>query len=337
MMDEDNDTRLEAKTAEDLLRILKAEAGPAGFQRQLDDNHSVTFLARGPKLLVTFEKIDDTLASSEDGLPLGLDFVEDKNWSLLHFAAAGDSWFRSQAIYEFLDEMVDEMFFDDFDAVTFYGHSMGGYAAAAFSVVAPGARVIAVAPQASLSSDRAEWDDRFKAARRFDFEARYGYAPDMLEGADKVYVIYDPIQQLDAVHASLFRGPNVTHLRARRSRPHTETFLRQLDILHPIVERGAEGSLTEADFYRMLRARRQHSRYLRNLLFDLDDYGNPVRTAFLCTYVLKHMNRPAFRRRLQGVKKTLAERGPLPNWLEPDKPRADEPEADKADGAAAAE
>ncbi len=331
MMDQDNETQLEAETAEGLLQILKAETGASGFQRQLDDSHIVTFLARGPKLLVTFEKIDDTLAAAEDGLPLGLDFVEDKNWSLLHFASTGDSWFRSAAIYEFLDEMVDEMFFDDFDAVTFYGHSMGGYAAAAFSVVAPGARVIAVAPQASLSSDRAEWDDRFKPARRFDFEARYGYAPEMLEGADQVYVIYDPIQQLDAVHASLFRGPNVTHLRARRTRPHTENFLRQIDALHRIVESGAEGSLTEVDFYTMLRARRQHSRYLRNLLFDVEDIGNPVRTAYLCTAVLKHMNRPAFRRRLQAVKKTLAERGPLPEWLEPDAPAADQ------DGTAAAE
>ncbi len=331
MMDQDNDIRLEAKTAADLLAILKAESGPAGFQRQLDDEHTVTFLARGPKLLVTFEKIDDTLASTEDGLPLGLDFVEEKNWSLLHFATTADSWFRSPAIYEALDEMVDEMFFDDFDAVTFYGHSMGGYAAAAFSVVSPGARVIAVAPQASLSSDRAEWDDRFKSARRFDFEARYGYAPDMLEGADKVYVIYDPIHQLDAVHASLFRGPNITHLRARRTRPDTETFLRQIDILHQIVEQGADGSLTEVGFYKMLRGRRRHSRYLRNLLFDVEDLGNPLRTAFLCTYVLKRMNGPAFRRRLIAVKKTLEDRGPLPNWLEPDEPEADE------DGPAAAE
>jgi hypothetical protein len=43
---------------------------------------------------------------------------------------------------------VDDGFFDEFEQVIFYGSGSSGYAAAAFSVAAPGATVIAVQPQA---------------------------------------------------------------------------------------------------------------------------------------------------------------------------------------------
>jgi hypothetical protein len=40
--------------------------------------------------------------------------------------------------------------------------------------------------------------------RRTDFTSRYGYAPDMLDAAEQVYVIYDPYEQLNAARAAMF-------------------------------------------------------------------------------------------------------------------------------------
>ncbi|MDJ0826884.1 MAG: phosphoadenosine phosphosulfate reductase [Rhodobacter sp.] len=304
-----------ATSAEDILAALRSEAGANGFQHQLDPLHSVSFLARGPSLLVTFERTDDTLSLSETGLPIGLDFVEDKNWSLLHFTATSDSWFRSSAVYEFLDEMVDDAFFEDFDRVTFYGSGMGGYAAAAFSVVSPGATIIAISPQATLDVERTEWDDRFPAARRLVFDDRYGYAPDMIEGTGAAYILYDPHARLDAMHASLFRGPNVTRLKCRFLQDHIAWSLNEMGLLHRIIEAAAGGALPPHEFYRLLRARRNHARYLRNMLFHMDDLDDPYLMGLYCAHVLSRMSAPAFRRRLDLAKEALERDGALPDWL----------------------
>jgi hypothetical protein len=308
-------TMFKAASADEMLDGLKAEIGPEGFQHLLDEAHSVSFIARGPKLLVTFERIQDTLESTESGLPLGLDFAEDKNWSVLHFAADGDTWFRSEAVYGFLDELVDDAFFEEFDQVTFFGAGMGGYAATAFSVVAPGATVLAIAPQATLDVERAGWDHRFPAARRLDFTRRYGYAPDMLEGAAAAFILHDPHEVLDAVHASLFRGANITHLKCRHL-PDTARSLREMDLLHRLVEAAAEGRLTPARFYAMLRARRDHPRYLRALLYHMDELQRPYLMALYCSHVLSRMNAPAFRKRLKTARQALADTGETPEWLE---------------------
>ncbi len=305
-----------ASGTNDILDALKAEIGTEGFQHMLGRDHSVSYIARGPKLLVTFESIRGTLEATEDGMPLGLDFAEDKNWSVLHFTADGDTWFRDPAIHAFMDEMVDDAFFEDFDTVTFFGTGMGGYAAAAYSVAAPGARVVAISPQATLDPVLAEWDHRFPAARQLDFRTRYGYAPDMVEGAARAWLLYDPHETFDCVHASLFRTPNVTRLRCRHFKTHIAASLRDMDMLHWMIEEAAEDRLTTQRFHARLRRRRDHGRYLRNVLFHLDDAHRPYLTALYCAHVLAHRNAPAFRRRLNAARGALSGEGRLPPWLE---------------------
>ncbi len=304
-----------ARTAGDVLDSLKAEIGSDGFQRRLDDDHWVTFLGRGATLLVTFETLENTRASDEGGMPLGMDFVEDKDWSLLHFSARTESWFRSPAIYTFLDELVDDCFFEDFDRVTFYGVGTAGYAAAAFSVVAPGANVIVIRPQATLDTEKAGWDHRFPEARRLRFDDRYGYAPDMLDGAGMAVVLYDPVEHLDAVHASLFQGSNVMLLKCRYMRDTIDLSLKQMDLLHRCIELTAKGELTSETFYSLMRVRRDDSRYLRSFMFHVDRENHTLRTAVVCAHVLQRINGPTFRRKLAEARETLAARGTAPEWL----------------------
>ena len=110
--------------------------------------------------------------------------------------AEGQSWFRDPAVFAYFDRLVDDGFFDEFERVIFYGAGPCGYAAAAYSVAAPGATVVAVQPQATLDPRMTEWDDRFVEMRRTSFTDRYGYAPDMLDAADQAFVLYDPISSL---------------------------------------------------------------------------------------------------------------------------------------------
>jgi len=298
-----------------VLAELRAQPGRNGFQRHLDAEHWVTFVDRGPNLLVSFEKLEDSLTTGDNGLPVGMDFVDEKNWSLLHFSAAADSWFRRDAIYRFVDELIDDAFFENFDQVTFYGAGRCGYAACAFSVAAPGARVLAIAPQATLESDRAGWDPRFPDARRMDWDDRYGYAPQMLEGASAAFVLFDPHMSFDAVHASLFQGSNVTRLKCRHFNGMIEIALREMDLLHQVIEMVADGTMTPQLFYRLLRSRRSNARYLRRLLFHTDGRKSPLRTAVLCIHVLDRMNGPAFRKRLAASMAAMTEAGTLPDWL----------------------
>ncbi|MDG1103479.1 MAG: hypothetical protein P8N75_08935 [Ascidiaceihabitans sp.] len=117
--------------------------------------------------------------------------------------------FTIQMVYSYFDRLDDDGIFDDFDHVIFYGAGPCEYAAAAFSVAAPGATVVAIQPQATLDPQITEWDDRYVKMRRADFSSRYGYAPDMLDAAEQAYVIYDPCERLDAAHAAMFTRSNV--------------------------------------------------------------------------------------------------------------------------------
>lgn len=313
-------TNIEApiNDAHTVLEALKEDLGPDGFHRDLDAAHSAIYLSRGPNLLVSLEKIQDTLSGNEDGVPLSLDFAEDKNWSVLHITADGDTWFRSPALYAFFDELVDDGFFETFDQVAFYGAGMGGYAATAFCVAAPGARVIALAPQATMDIERTEWDDRFPRSRRLGFTDRYTYGPDMVEAAQQAFVLYDPHELHDSIHASLFSAPHVHRLKCRFLGADLARALRDMDLLHRVVEDAANGRLTPQGFYAMLRKRRDYKTFLRNLLFHLDDKHRPYLTALYCSHVLSRMNAPAFRRRLNAARASLSESGPLPEWLAED-------------------
>ena len=59
-------------------------------------------------------------------------------------------WFRYPKVHAYFNRLVDDGFFDDLDKVVFYGAGPCGYAAATFSVAAPGATVVAIQPQATL-------------------------------------------------------------------------------------------------------------------------------------------------------------------------------------------
>lgn len=125
----------------------------------LGADHVAAFLDAGPKLLVTFENADDVQQLS-DAAPRGFTYARRDGWSHLAIISRGESWFRDHAIYRHFDRLIDDGFFEDFEDVLFFGAQAGGYAAAAYSVAAPGCRVLALRPQATLDPATAGWDNR---------------------------------------------------------------------------------------------------------------------------------------------------------------------------------
>ncbi len=246
---------------------LAAIGAEHGFYEELDAEHKALFLRGNGTLVVTFDNLDDARQKPEDRLPWGVRFIAGQGWSALGISAHGWTWYRSEKVFDFFDRLRDEGFFDGFERVVFYGASMAGYAALAFSAAAPGATVIALSPQATLDrSVTACWETRYRAAWRRDFSGRYGYAPDQIGAARKVWVIFDPCMGQDAMHAALIRGPNVSHIRARHMGHNMGTALSMIGALKPLVTACIDGSATPARLYALLRARRTSSWYQKQML-----------------------------------------------------------------------
>ena len=283
-----------------------------GYFSPLGDDHAAVFIDRSQDVLfVSFETLPAVRSVSETGMPLGFDVCESRGWSHLTILAMKDTWYRSHFVYGYFDRLVDEGFFEDFDKVIFYGAGRCGYAAAAFSVVAPGATVIAVSPQATLSRTLTEWDGRFEGTRRMDFTSRYGFAPDMLEAADAAYLIYDPDEVEDAMHAALFRGPNIFKHRYRRGRSGAiDGDLRTMGLISRICDEAVAGTLSPVTLARKMRARRKHMPYLRALLARVIAEDRPYLTALLCRAVLADRPIPRFRHHLEAAEARLAMRQP---------------------------
>ncbi|MEP1614345.1 MAG: phosphoadenosine phosphosulfate reductase [Roseobacter sp.] len=283
---------------EDWISEAKKLVHDKGYLARLGKRQLALYRPRGKTLLVSFETHQGIQTLSPKSHPMGWELLNSNGWSSLSLISNGDTWFRDPEVYSYFDKLIDDGFFDAFNTVLFYGAGPCGYAAAAFSVAAPSALVLSVQPQATLAPHLTEWDRRFPEQRRLDFTTRYGYAPHMVEAAHRAFVIYDPTQTEDAMHAALFKSTNVTKLRAPRLGASLQTDLLQMGVLFSLIECAGENLLTPARFSKFLRARRNHLPYLQRLLAHIDENDRPELAGILCNHVTARMNAPRFERRL---------------------------------------
>lgn len=240
-------------------------AGPEGFYREAAE-HAFLYVPRSTDtLVVTFDNLDIAMEKREDRRPWGFSFIEKQGWSMLGVTAAGWTWFRDPWVAAEFDRLRDEGFFARFGRVVFYGASMGGYGACAFSAACPGADVVAISPQSTLDRGLTPWETRYRTAWGRDFGGPYGDAAVASLTARRVTLLYDPYEPLDAAHVARFEGANVMKLRAPLMGHRLGSSLHQMGILSPITLGALAGTLTEAEFYRILRARKGFARYQREL------------------------------------------------------------------------
>lgn len=300
------------------LAELRRVGDSAGSYSDLGTDHGAVFVEKGNDVLfVAFETVFGIRSGSETGLPLAFDICESRDWSHLTLIAHQQSWFRDKNVFGFFDRLVDYGFFDQFDRVIFYGAGMCGYAAGAFSVAAPGANAILVAPQATLDRRVAGWDSRFPSARRFAFSERYADAAHLIAATETALILFDPEEIEDAMHASLFRGPNIIHHRYRRgSAGAIENDLRGLSLISKLAEAAADGALTPANVGAIFRARRRHVPYLRALLSRVLSDDRPMLTRWLCRAVLAEQPLPRFQHHLERAEVQLGMRRDAPGLNE---------------------
>ncbi|MBU2982596.1 phosphoadenosine phosphosulfate reductase [Lentibacter algarum] len=292
----------------DWLLAFSGIAEEHGHFQPLGKSHFSSFIEGGEILLVTFESYENIQRISPKAHPLGWEIAKVLGWSTLNIISDGQSWYRDADIYSYFDDLIDDGFFEEFDSVLFYGAGAAGYAAAAYSVAAPGARVLALQPQATLDPRVTEWDDRYPRQRRHDWTSRYGFAPDMIDGAQEAFVLYDPQETEDAMHAALYTRPNVHKLRMPNAGGALQFSLRNMKVLSRIIALAGTGQLTPEIFAKLYRARRDDRNYLRSLLRRLEDQGRTKLAHVLCTNAVARLeNAPAFERRLKFLSQKLEE------------------------------
>ncbi len=282
------------------LAMLQDNAAEDGSLTPLGIHHWALYTEAGGQLLVTFDTISAARAR-KGALPHLCEFASVMGWSYLCILADGQTWFRDPAIYAFFDAQIKDDFYDGFDHVLFYGSGMSGYAAAAYSVAAPGASVLTVAPRASMSPARVPFETRDRPARRLDFTVRYGFAPDMLRGARDVWIMRDPFHDADAAQAALFRGHHISTLNLRYMGERAETALEELEILPKLLVAVMNGQMSAGLFAQLWRARRKFGGYLKQLLLRTDTAKRETLSYAICANVARRTRAPRFRKRLEEM------------------------------------
>ncbi|MEI4471154.1 phosphoadenosine phosphosulfate reductase [Frigidibacter sp. MR17.24] len=316
----DRQAEKQAARQAEVLAALEAHGDEAGYFEPLGADHAALFTDEGTTLLVTFETFD-ACRRDGDGMPMGQKLAAAQGWSSLCLLAEGSTWFRDRAVFGFFDRQVDDAFFEDFDRVIFWGANMCGYAAAAFSVTAPGATVILAAPQATLDPVVTGWDNRFTDRRRMDFTSRYGYGPDMIEGAGPVYLIYDPRSAPDAMHAALFTKPFVHKLACPFLGPMPARILSEMSILEPLIVAAGREDFTPGVFWKLYRARHRCRPWLRRMTQWLDQRNRVFLAALATRAAAERVEDGQFVDRLAELEAMLEEAGgSLPPALPTPKP-----------------
>ncbi|MGV6839701.1 MAG: hypothetical protein ACWA40_05860 [Planktomarina sp.] len=240
------------------------------FFKALGPDHKAVYIRGNSTLVVTFESEDD-IQTGANRMPWGLEFIASEGRSFLGIMAHKPTWYRSEDVFDFFDGLKQHDFFKQFERVVFYGASMGGYAAAAFSSSCPGAHVIAISPQATLDKQETEgWEPRFRWIRNsVKFKGRYSNAVEQLEGAASATVFYDPFVVPDKAHALRFSGDHVRKIVCRHMTHDILESFTHIGIKNDLLAALIDGNVSELDIYKALRARTRapsfQSRFLKYL------------------------------------------------------------------------
>lgn len=260
--------------------------------------HSLMFVKRPvDRLLVTFDNLSNVGDASVEREPWGYKFARDCNISHLGIMAHVSDWYRDPDLIARMQKLVDDGFFEGYGRVVFAGVSMGGFAAIAFGSLVPGAHVVSVNPQSTLNPDLVPWESRYENGRRQDWTLPLSDAAALTANLGCVNIFYDPYHELDQKHVDRFGGDNIRVFNCRYSNHKTAVFLRKIDALKPVMQHAIFDELTEAEFYRLYRGRRNLPWFRGALTGYYNDLGR---------FEMADRVTQAFRRRLRRLRKEEA-------------------------------
>ena len=296
-----------ARTQAEWLARLDEIGDEVGAFTPLGANHAAFFLDGNDTLIVSFESVESIRQDFPSQRPRAVEIALQHGWSCLVVLARVQHFYRDCEVLDFFDAQIDASFFDSFRRVLFFGTGPNGYAACTFSLAAPGATVLAISPQATLDPEIAPWEPRFRTQRRLDFRSRFGFAPAMLDGARNAFIIYDPSEALDSMHATLFRRPCVNMLKTPALGCETAAALDRMGLVNTLIEAAIRGRLTAPRFADMLRHRREDEIYLMGLVRRAARGNHPLLTKIAAQHALALINQRNEADPVESVDEELSE------------------------------
>lgn len=209
-------------------------------------------------LVVTFEGAGEP-PHRPDGArePFGAKFYLGEGYSLLGFKPINVTWYRTRDVINYFYFLKATGFFDRFSKVVFTGGSMGGYASLAFSTLVPGAVVIALQPQSTLSPALVPWDNRWPVGSAQDWSADFIDGADCTKTAHEVIVVYDPFLPKDALQVTRMGPDHVNPVRIPFVGHKVGAALLMGKTLKRLMRAGIEGRLNAKEARDIVRESRQ--------------------------------------------------------------------------------
>lgn len=170
------------------------------------------FVDLNKPLLFTFSPAGTNLQQQDlhsNFAPWGYSLAQKQNVNIISFQHLGKSnWFRSRNLIFFLEQLSSLL--APFESRLGYGLSRGGFAIGAFAKLLQLDQVLLFHPVSTKNKDLVPWDDRSSTdiAQQFDWQGDYH---DLDLGDAQGYIIYDPTNKIDRLHAK--RYSQLTHLR----------------------------------------------------------------------------------------------------------------------------
>ena len=277
-----------------------------GFLWEGEEN-AVMFAPRSKRLVVAFDNIS---IAREEGQrwPWGFKALwQDMGCSVLGVMGVQRNWFRHDFVHDTFETLRDQGFFEQFDEVLFYGASMGGFAALVYQQCAPGANVLAIAPQSTLNRDILPNEDRWGWTTKLDWEGRFNDAAGATATAGEVIILADPYYKPDYDQVSRITGDNVTWLHTPFMGHQLPNAFVVMNIMKELLYAAVGGTLTPKLFYKLFRARNDLPRFQHDLLMEAEKRGKLRSAIRICEYTLKKRKAGNIRRTLGKLQDRLAE------------------------------
>lgn len=250
--------------------------GSDGFARPMT-RHAALFFPRGDTLIVGFDNMKSR-DQSAPAYPWGFKAVKKAGHSHLAIVMSRrNDWYRHPDLAAFFDELRDTQFFARFERVVFYGASMGGYGALAYSASCPGAEVVTYSPQTSLDPAVAPFETRYRNGYgRGDWAGAYVDAAEMAQYASKVTVFADPYHDIDALHVARLPGHNLVFHKCPYFGHVVARHFKHMDILADVTRHAWDGTLDAQRFSQLRRGARHRAQSVtRAILMRGVETGHP--------------------------------------------------------------
>lgn len=209
-------------------------------------------------LIVTFSPANISVdeVNGEYSSPWAFDFLRRKGLNVLSFSCSSKkNWYRSEPFRKFIEILSLEL--PEFSEKIGYGSSMGAYAVSAYSNLLKLNRVFLINPISTLNRNLVPFETRFQTyARKFDWEN--GCYDGALTSA-KGFVVYDPLFNLDSMHAKRYKG--LIHLKVPGVGHNLPVHLNKMGILQELVAQFIDDKLDVVNFHKVSRLRRDIKRY----------------------------------------------------------------------------